>query len=67
MPPDSVQDKPKIIGECCCCNREIEERHELRGLDDELYCEDCYNEVFTQCEDCGEVIEREYANCDQDG
>ena len=67
MPPDSVQDKPKIIGECCCCNLEIEERYELRGLDDELYCEDCYNEVFTQCEDCGEVIESEYANCDQDG
>ena len=57
MPPDSVQDKPKIIGECCCCNLEIEERYELRGLDDGLYCEDCYNEVFTQCEDCGEVIE----------
>ena len=67
MPPDSVQDKPKIIGECCCCNRGVEEQYELRGLDDGLYCEDCYNEVFTQCEDCGEVIEYEYANNDDNG
>lgn len=69
MPPDSVQDKPKpeIIGDCCNCGSEVEKRYELRGLDDELYCEDCYNEYYIGCENCGEVVERECANCDEDG
>ena len=66
MPPDSVQ-KPEIIGDCHDCGREIEECDELRGIDDELYCDECYNNRYTGCENCGDTIESEYASCDRDG
>ena len=63
MPPDSVQ-KSKIIGDCCKCDFVIEEQDELRGLDNELYCDECYSECYTGCEGCGDTVEREYASCD---
>ena len=69
MPPDSFEDKPKpeTIGNCYNCAYEIERNYELRGLNNELYCEDCYYERYTSCESCGDSIETDSSSCDRDG
>ena len=40
---------------CCNCEKEIEEGKEKK-VDDEFYCQDCYEENFKECEECGEVF-----------
>lgn len=38
---------------CCCCNDPLEQGREfLSSLDNEYYCEYCYNDTFTYCEKC---------------
>lgn len=43
----------------CCYNINSNEYHEVNGS---CYCNSCYGERYVTCEDCGEEIEREYAN-----
>ena len=45
---------------CSCCGEEIEGNNffEYNG---EIYCEECFDERFVTCEDCGKIIRREDA------
>lgn len=36
------------------------------GADGERYCQDCWDDRFCRCEDCGEIIYRDYAYYDDD-
>lgn len=56
------EDCARSIGYCCnACGEWYEEDCMYRGADGELYCVDCYEDRFTACEDCGEVIWRDEA------
>lgn len=46
---------------CSCCGREIEENEEFQEYNGEIYCEECFDENFVTCEDCGEIISRDEA------
>lgn len=39
---------------CSNCEKEIEEGEE-KEVDEEIYCQDCYDEKFKECKGCGEV------------
>lgn len=44
---------------CSCCGCEIEDGEEFREVDGEIYCEECFDDEFVTCEDCGELIRRD--------
>lgn len=46
---------------CSCCGRVIEEGEEFEEINGEIYCESCFSDEFTTCEDCGEIIRRDDA------
>lgn len=46
---------------CSCCGREIGENEDFQEYDGEIYCEECFDENFVTCEDCGEIISRDEA------
>lgn len=43
---------------CAHCGEELD-INEGFFVDDELYCEDCLDELFVECDDCGEYIRRD--------
>lgn len=43
----------KIIRTCAECDCIIEEDQEYFTVDGEIYCEECYEELFEVCADCG--------------
>ena len=43
---------------CCMCG-ENHHHNETTYTHGEYYCETCFNEVFTTCSDCGEIITRD--------
>lgn len=43
----------KIIRTCAECGCVIEDDEDFYEVDGEIYCEDCFNEYFEECEDCG--------------
>ena len=45
--------------QCHDCGVSLSEGYVCWGPDDEPYCENCYNERFTTCECCDEVVELE--------
>ena len=44
---------------CSCCGEIIGEDEEYQVYDGEIYCESCFEDNFTTCDDCGEVFPRE--------
>lgn len=44
---------------CTCCGDYIRDDDILWGPDELPYCFDCYNERFTECEICNEVVDKE--------
>lgn len=44
--------------EYCCTCAEATHREELINVDGEFYCEICFDNEFTHCEHCGEIIQR---------
>ena len=46
---------------CSCCGEEIKENEDFHEYNGEIYCEDCFDENFVLCEDCGETIPRDKA------
>lgn len=47
---------------CEECGREFTDESELREVDGELYCNDCFDENFFICDHCGSVCSREEEN-----
>lgn len=41
---------------CSCCGENVRDNNIFRGLDDEIYCEGCYDERYTSCAHCGEPV-----------
>ena len=41
--------------ECYGCDCDIESGGELKGSDNEIYCEECFYDKFFTCPDCEEV------------
>lgn len=57
-------------GECChCedCNEAMLNDNAQYGPDDAHYCDSCYDERFTSCDNCGETVDRHDLNCTDDG
>lgn len=54
----------KII--CSICGEEITDG-DYEVVNGNYYCLDCYNEEYTTCEDCGAIIEKDYAYYIEDG
>lgn len=51
------------VNRCACCGREIIDGEEMFGtVNGDYICEDCVNEHYTQCEDCGEYFHNENDN-----
>ena len=44
---------------CYNCGNEVHEDYTYTGIDDHLYCESCYGELFDRCEMCGDLHWRE--------
>lgn len=44
---------------CACCDTEMDEDCAYEGPDGNFYCEECYNERFCECENCGSVEDRD--------
>ncbi len=42
---------------CCTCAEDFH-KDELHNIDNELYCDVCYDNVFTYCDECDELIPR---------
>ena len=51
---------------CTSCG-ELLNIDEARSFAGELYCESCFEDQFTYCNDCDSLISREYASFDDDG
>lgn len=49
----------KIIRTCAECGCVIEDDQEYFTVDDEVYCEECYEEIFAVCNDCGCIEHRD--------
>lgn len=43
---------------CCMCNNPVT-REDARYYEGEYYCEDCYDDMFAPCDECGEPTSRE--------
>lgn len=41
---------------CYCCGKWFKKDEMEKGLDENSYCDECYNETFGECERCGEVF-----------
>ena len=46
---------------CCNCDEILDESDIYWGADELPYCEDCWSEYFTTCDDCGTTIYRDDA------
>jgi hypothetical protein len=44
---------------CCGCDCELYDEDIYHDDNNNIYCEDCYNETFCECEDCGDILNRE--------
>lgn len=40
---------------CVCCGRIIEENEEVYNFNEDIYCEECFDENIRHCDDCGEL------------
>lgn len=67
--PDEVQDAidDGILVRCYDCGDLILREDSHVGADDELYCESCWDDLFTLCEHCDHVMWRENATAVHDG
>lgn len=43
---------------CTRCECDLDEDQCYTGPDGEIYCEECYNELFGECEECGSIQDR---------
>lgn len=50
---------------CSSCERVVDNDYVL-SYGDAQYCEDCYSEYYTNCEHCGDTIDRDGANYVED-
>ena len=59
--PDEVQDaiNDGILVRCYECGELMTYDDVKFGADDELYCESCWDDKFTTCDNCGAVISRD--------
>lgn len=56
-----VMENGEIIFKCSDCGDESTQRNDFMvGLDGELYCEGCFYDKYTICDNCGTTIERDY-------
>jgi len=46
---------------CCTCGNHFH-RDTLHHIDSELYCDSCFDNVFTYCEQCDEIIRRAWVD-----
>lgn len=44
---------------CCRCGSEVDDDYIYEGPDGNTYCEECYNDLFIECEECGCIHDRE--------
>lgn len=51
--------------ECSCCGDDVLE-DEARHVDDECYCERCFDENFVYCSNCDAVVHRDSSYCGAD-
>ena len=56
----------EVMHVCCNCEEKFAES-EMHEVDGEWYCDDCFDEYFTTCDNCGEVIDRDDAYCTPNG
>ena len=56
----------EVMHVCADCGEEFAESA-MREVDGEWYCEDCFDERFTVCARCGEIIEQDEAYFSPDG
>lgn len=49
----------KIIRTCAECGCVIEDGDDFYEVDGNIYCEDCYNDNFIVCQDCGAIVRRD--------
>lgn len=62
---NTTEENTIVCAECGCVIENIEDARE--GINGEYYCEDCFDEKFVTCYECGEIIERDEAYTDSDG
>lgn len=48
---------------CCNCNTSVDEDDIYSNDDSEIYCEDCYNDIYSYCEKCEETVLRDDIVC----
>lgn len=44
---------------CSCCGCVITENDDYTIVDDDIYCSDCFDDKFTYCDICGDIVERD--------
>ena len=49
----------RVFSTCHECGCELDEDQCYTGPDGNIYCEECYNEIFHECDQCGAVVDRE--------
>lgn len=54
-----IMNENENVRTCAECGCVIEEHDDYYEVDGKIYCEDCYNELFETCEDCGSTHLRE--------
>lgn len=52
---------------CVACQEEKDPTTLKKGLDDKLYCSECYDNIFIKCGECDELIDKRGANKTPDG
>lgn len=50
--------KEDLICSCCGC---VIDNDDFISINDEIYCRDCFEDTFVECDDCGELITRDHA------
>jgi hypothetical protein len=62
-----VEAEPEYTCTHCACAVDEDEAYSDPDGSGETYCEDCYSEIFTSCEDCGETVARDSVYSGPDG
>ena len=53
---------------CSCCGNEISKRDDnYQVIDNNIYCNDCFNEKFFICDKCNEIFPIDEMNSHNDG
>lgn len=52
---------------CCSCGERYDDEDHMQNVDDDLYCEYCFDERFYRCDACSEAVFSDDTRGDDDG